>query len=64
MGLFTVTWAGLIPFGGIWMGAVADAAGAPLAVAIGASVCAVVATLVVVRQTRRRELQPAIDPPR
>ncbi len=64
MGLFTVTWAGLIPFGGIWMGAVADAAGAPLAVAIGASVCAVVAAWVVVRQTRRRELQPAIEPPK
>lgn len=47
MGLFTVTWAGLIPFGGIWMGAVAEEAGAPLALGIGAGVCALYATAVV-----------------
>ncbi|MEX2256938.1 MAG: MFS transporter [Acidimicrobiia bacterium] len=39
MGLFTLTWAGLIPFGGIWMGAVADVSSAPVAVALGATVC-------------------------
>jgi MFS family permease len=47
MALFTVTWAGLIPFGGIWMGAVADVGGAPLAVGIGASVCTVFAAAIV-----------------
>jgi predicted MFS family arabinose efflux permease len=65
MGLFTVTWAGLIPFGGIWMGAVADAAGAPLAVGLGAAVCACYAAVVVI-YALRRELrpQPATEPPR
>jgi len=54
MGLFTVTWAGLIPFGGIWMGAVAEAAGAPLAIGIGAGVCAAYAAAVLaVSQVRR-----------
>ena len=60
MGLFTVTWAGLIPFGGIWMGAVAETAGAQLAIGIGAGVCATyacAALLVPVRQT-------SIAPPR
>jgi hypothetical protein len=42
-GLFTLTWAGLIPIGGIWMGAVADIGGAPLALEIGAAVCLVYA---------------------
>jgi MFS family permease len=49
MGLFTVTWAGLIPFGGIWMGTVADVARAPLAVGIGAVICATYAAFVVIR---------------
>ncbi len=49
MGLFTVTWAGLIPFGGIWMGAVAEAAGAPFVVALGASICTAFAIGVLVR---------------
>ena len=41
LGLFTLTWAGLIPIGGMWMGAVADLGGAPLALEIGAVVCLV-----------------------
>lgn len=43
LGLFTLTWAGLIPIGGIWMGAVADLGSAPLALEIGAVVCLVYA---------------------
>lgn len=64
MSLFTVTWAGLIPFGGIWMGAVADVASAPLAVGVGAAICAVYAGGVVLLSTRRVEVQPATEPPR
>lgn len=58
MGLFTVTWAGLIPFGGIWMGTVADVGDAPLAVGIGASVCAAYATVVVLRRAPQRQTAP------
>ncbi len=55
MSLFTVTWAGLIPFGGIWMGAVADVGGAPLALGIGAAVCAVYAGAVLLWSLQRNE---------
>jgi MFS family permease len=48
-GLFTLTWAGFIPIGGIWMGAVADLGGAPLALEIGASVCFVYAVTALAR---------------
>jgi hypothetical protein len=61
MGLFTVAWAGLIPFGGIWMGAVANVGGAPLALGIGAAVCAFFGIAVVVRAPG---LQEATEPPR
>jgi MFS family permease len=63
MALFTVTWAGLIPFGGIWMGAVADVGGAPLALGIGAAICAIFSAAVVVTQFVRRA-QPQTAPPR
>ena len=53
MGLFTVAWAGLIPFGGIWMGTVADVGGAPLALGIGAVVCAIFGITVAVRPRPR-----------
>jgi predicted MFS family arabinose efflux permease len=39
MSLFNLAWAGFVPLGGIWMGTVADAGGAPLTVQIGAGVC-------------------------
>jgi MFS family permease len=72
MGLFSVTWAGLIPFGGIWMGVVAESAGAPLAVAIGAAVCTVFALGVLVREAvthaptsdGRGDVQLSTEPPR
>ena len=63
MGLFTVTWAGLIPFGGIWMGAVAEGAGAPLAIGIGAGVCTAFAAIALVA-ANDRESQVSIAPPR
>ena len=47
--VFTLTWAGLIPIGGIWMGAVADLSSAPLALEIGASVCLGYAVLTLAR---------------
>ncbi len=49
LGLFTLTWAGLIPIGGIWMGTVADLSSAPLALEIGASVCLVYAVFTLAR---------------
>lgn len=58
LGLFTLTWAGLIPIGGIWMGAVADVAGAPLALQIGASVCLVYALATLVRTSARYATVP------
>lgn len=54
MSLFTVTWAGLIPFGGLWMGAVAEASGPATPVTIGAVLCLVVSSLVLVRSLRTR----------
>ncbi len=51
LGLFTLTWAGLIPIGGIWMGAVADISSAPLALEIGSSVCLVYALFSLARYT-------------
>jgi MFS family permease len=67
MGLFAVAWAGLIPFGGIWMGAVASAAGAPLALGIGAGVCLTCAGFFILRERSGvyGELVPPLtDPPR
>jgi MFS family permease len=49
LGLFTLTWAGLIPIGGIWMGVIADLGGAPLALEIGAVVCLVYALTALAR---------------
>ncbi|MEX0666516.1 MAG: MFS transporter [Acidimicrobiia bacterium] len=49
LGLFTLTWAGLIPIGGIWMGVIADIGGAPLALQIGAAVCLVYAVTALTR---------------
>ena len=51
LGLFTLTWAGLIPIGGIWMGTVADLSSAPLALQIGASVCLAYAVFALARYT-------------
>jgi MFS family permease len=62
MGLFAVAWAGLIPFGGIWMGTVADLAGAPAALGIGAVVCITFASGMLLR--RRALVQVSIAPPR
>ena len=49
MSLFVLTWGGLVPFGGIWMGIVANVAGAPLAVGIGAAVCLIYSIRVLTR---------------
>jgi MFS family permease len=49
LGLFTLTWAGLVPIGGVWMGAVADLGGAPLALQIGSAVCLVYALTTLAR---------------
>jgi MFS family permease len=62
MGLFAVTWAGLIPFGGIWMGTVADLGGAPLAVEIGATVCLAYALVMLARIARRPAWATASEP--
>ncbi len=66
MGLFAVAWAGLIPLGGIWMGTVATASSAPVAVGIGAAVCGIYALVLIVRRVGMpsRAGQPAIEPPR
>ena len=42
MSLFQVAWAGLVPFGGLWMGAVGDAAGSVVAIGVGALACGAV----------------------
>ena len=49
MSLFTLTWAGLIPFGGLWMGSVAQATGPATPVTIGAVLCLAVSAGVLVR---------------
>jgi MFS family permease len=49
MSLFNLAWAGFVPLGGIWMGTVADAGGAPLTVQIGAGVCFVFAVSALAR---------------
>lgn len=49
MSLFTLTWAGLVPFGGLWMGAAAKRVGAPVAAGAGALVCLLFALGVLVR---------------
>ncbi len=74
MGLFAVAWAGLIPLGGIWMGTVASASSAPIAVGIGAAVCAIYALVLMVRRVGVQPDsagppegagdQPAIVPPK
>ncbi len=68
MGLFAVAWAGLIPLGGIWMGTVATASSAPIAVGIGAAVCGVYALVLIVRRVGTRPVrvsaQAPTDPPR
>lgn len=49
MGLFVVTWGGLVPVGALWMGAVADVTSAPATVASGAAVCLAYALLQLAR---------------
>jgi len=41
MSLFQVAWAGLVPWGGLLMGATADALGVSTTLALGAAICAV-----------------------
>lgn len=38
-GMYFLVW-GLMPFGGLWMGTIADLVGAPLAIGLGGAVCA------------------------
>jgi MFS family permease len=52
MSLFQVAWAGLVPFGGLWMGIVGELAGVLVALGVGAAACAVVAVIVLVRAER------------
>jgi predicted MFS family arabinose efflux permease len=52
MSLFTLTWAGLIPFGGLWMGSLAEATGPATPVTIGAVACLAVSCGVLVRSFR------------
>ena len=42
MSLFQVAWAGLVPFGGLWMGAVGELAGVLVAIGLGAAACGAV----------------------
>lgn len=65
MGLFVVAWGGLIPFGGIWMGAVANAAGAPLALGIGAGICLLGAIFFLIRDKKSTYgFAPLTEPPK
>ena len=72
MGLFAVAWAGLLPLGAIWMGAVASATSAPVAVGIGAVVCSLYAGVLLIRrvgtssrdQARADPSQSETEPPR
>jgi predicted MFS family arabinose efflux permease len=59
MGLFAVAWAGLLPLGAIWMGAVASATSAPVAVGIGAVVCALFACVLLLRRVGTGPLNQA-----
>jgi len=59
MGLFTVTWAGAIPFGGLWMGAVAELVSAPVAMGAGALVCGAYGLAVLVRARTSAVRTPA-----
>jgi MFS family permease len=49
MSLFTLTWAGLVPIGGLWMGSAADQYGARTTIAIGAIVCIACGAAVLIR---------------
>lgn len=49
MSLFTIAWAGVIPFGGLVLGALAGSIGVPAAIAVGAGVCLVTAALLIAR---------------
>jgi MFS family permease len=49
MSLFQVAWAGLVPFGGLGMGVVAELSGVIVALGVGAAACAVVAAVVLLR---------------
>jgi MFS family permease len=63
MSLFTLTWAGLVPFGGLWMGGVAGGAGAPTALVIGALVCCAYAVFVMATSRRLdRPTRPVRQP--
>lgn len=62
MSLFTLTWAGVVPFGGLALGGLAGAIGAPRAIAAGATVCLVTGVYLVARTgystARRRGRAP------
>ena len=58
MGIYVLAFIGLNPFGALLAGAVARAAGAPVAVTVGAAIC-LLATLVAIRLVPPRTAAPA-----
>jgi len=60
MSLFQVAWAGLIPFGSLAMGFLAEPLGPPLTIQIGAGICAFFGLLVGLSYWRQR---PELSPP-
>jgi predicted MFS family arabinose efflux permease len=61
MSLFQVAWAGLVPFGSLSMGFLADSLGSPITIFIGAGICAVFGLMVVVLY--RSDLPPRLSKP-
>lgn len=59
LSLFQVGWAGLIPMGGLWLGAASAAWGARSALAIAGAVTAAYALLAIAAPVRRPHAQPA-----
>lgn len=49
MSLYTLTWAGVVPFGGLILGALAGSIGAPTAIGVGAVVCLAASLLLATR---------------
>ncbi len=60
MGIWTLIFGGMIPFGSLQAGAMADFVGTPATIAIGAGVCAI-AALVTLNVVRRREARMAAE---